>query len=37
MSPEVFYKGSTKRAAQKFGHTINPHLFRDCLITQHAA
>jgi len=34
LSPEVFYKGLLKRTAKEFGHSVNPHLFRDCLITQ---
>jgi integrase/recombinase XerD len=33
MSEEVFYKGLRKRTTAKFGHTVNPHLFRDCAAT----
>ena len=33
MSEEVFYKGLRKRTTARFGHTVNPHLFRDCAAT----
>jgi integrase/recombinase XerD len=33
MSAEVFYKGLLRRTTERFGHHINPHLFRDCAAT----
>jgi integrase/recombinase XerD len=33
MSEAVFYKGLRRRTTARFGHTVNPHLFRDCAAT----
>ena len=33
MSEEAFYKGLRQRTTARFGHTVNPHLFRDCVAT----